>query len=79
MSEWIALNLPYSEVPLDGSEEDSFVSRGLNKPGTLIDVKDHGIFLIGHVNENTGQCSCCAAFNDDHIIIRYKVVWSADD
>lgn len=68
-SEWIYLNLPY------GPEyEKSFLSFGLNKPGTLIDTDD-GIYLIGHINQLCGVCDCCTKFPEETIIKRYKIIW----
>ncbi len=54
---------------------------GLNKAGTLIEVKlgeETHQYLIGHINTNCGVCDDCVEFGSDAIIKRYMVVWSAE-
>lgn len=56
----------------------SFCGRGLNKPGTLIEVVIGGkteTFLIGDVNCLGGVCDDCMMFDRSVIVKRYAVVW----
>ena len=55
-----------------------FCEKGLNEPGTLVEIKDSGTYLIGDVNTNRGVCDDCTAFNRDAIVKRYKVVVEKD-
>ena len=51
----------------------SFKKDSLNKPGTLVEVKNK-FFLIGHINEMGGLCNCCHAFTPDEIVARYMLL-----
>jgi hypothetical protein len=51
----------------------SFCGKGLNKPGTMVEV-DGKKYLIGDINANRGVCDDCAAFTSDSIVKRYKVI-----
>lgn len=71
MSDWIQVSLTW----------DEFYSQGLNKPGTIIEVKfkDHynkkktkRQFLIGDINTNAGVCDDCTAFDRDAKVMKYK-------
>jgi hypothetical protein len=73
MNEWIELNLQYWSRDLH-----SFESKGLNKPGTLIDTH-LGIFLIGHINPLKGVCDDCCEFGNQTIVKRYKIIWTEKD
>ena len=68
--EWIELNLPWGEI--DG--EDSFTERGLNLPGTEIQMEDGTCYLIGDINASRGTCSCCTLFWSSDIVKRYRVL-----
>lgn len=60
--------------------QKSFTGRGLNKPGTLVEVFDGDVtkqFLIGDINTLAGVCDDCTAFDGYTVIVkRYKVVWT---
>lgn len=64
----------------DNVKKQSFSGLGLDKPGTLIEVKvgeEVNQYLIGHINPNCGVCDDCVQFdNRTAIVLRYKVVWS---
>jgi hypothetical protein len=55
--------------------ELSFYGRGLNVPGTLIEMADGAIYLIGSINTARGCCDDCAAFEREDIVKRYKLVY----
>jgi hypothetical protein len=85
--EWIYLGLPYGPDYDDKFDEiDSFSKRGLNKPGTLIEVRHHKgsdkappykrQYLIGHINTMRGICDDCTAFDKEDKVLRYKVIWA---
>ena len=57
--------------------EKSFCGKGLNRPGTIIEVKsgkelDH--LLIGDINKLGGVCDDCMNFDSKAIVVRYKVL-----
>lgn len=72
---WIEINLPFDE----DEAPESFVDRGLNKPGVLIEMQNGKKYLIGDINQARGECGCCYAFYYDAIVARYKIVWSGDE
>jgi len=51
---------------------DSFTARGLNKPGTRIEVQDGTVYWIGDINVNKGVCDDCTAFENDTVVVRYQ-------
>lgn len=57
----------------------SFSGRGLANPGTLIEIEDGSIHLIGSINENRGVCDDCPAFDRSTIVLRYAKIydWSS--
>lgn len=55
-------------------KQKSFCGRGLNVPGTLIELEDGSIHLIGSINTNGGVCSDCVAFDESMIVKRYAVI-----
>lgn len=59
----------------DKLDEKSFTGRKLNKPGTLIELADGAIHLIGSINSAAGVCDDCRAFTNDTIVKRYKVIY----
>lgn len=67
---WVDINVPFYVY----DDENCFCNKGLNKPGTLIEVNG-AVFLIGHINENRGACDCCPEFDNDAIVSRYKIIW----
>lgn len=74
---WVECNLPWVSYPGKGERKPSFNSEGLNKSGTLIEVEENGslrLYLIGDINELGGTCDDCAAFTNDTIVKRYKVL-----
>jgi len=75
--EWIELGLPYSYW-YPGEQGETFEHLGLNKPGTLIDIGDNRIYLIGHINPNCGICDDCIEFAGSVIVKRYKIIWQED-
>jgi hypothetical protein len=81
---WIEINLPFEshEHTETGAYKDSFSGRGLNKPGTLIEIeetfhhnKTRTQHLIGDINVNRGVCDDCTAFQHDAIVTKYAVVF----
>lgn len=70
LDQWIEINIPFYVF----DSENCFCNKGLNKPGTLIEVNNN-IYLIGHINENRGLCDCCPEFENDAIVSRYKIIW----
>lgn len=81
--EMIAYDKDFKEK-LDAFQEEqkkiSFTGLGLNKPGTLIEVKigdELKQYLIGDINPICGVCDDCTEFDSRQtIVVRYKVVWS---
>ena len=62
----------------DSLKPKSFTGRGLNKPGTIIEVIVDGEnkqYLMGDINISSGLCNDCSAFDSDTIVKRYKVIW----
>lgn len=51
----------------------SFRLMGLNKPGTLIRLKNGTIHLIGTINTNCGVCDDCTAFGGNTVIESYSI------
>ena len=56
-------------------DKESFRGLGLNKPGTLIELKDGTTHLIGSINTIRGVCDDCPAFDSDAIVTRYAIVF----
>lgn len=58
-------------------EEDkkSFSRSGLAMPGTLVEMEDGSIEMIGSINTSGGVCNDCMAFGDSMIVKRYAVVY----
>lgn len=82
--EWVA-NLPevkaiedaYQAQQVQNEELEkthTFAGRGLNKPGTQIELENGDVFLIGDINPNRGTCDDCTAFDSDDIVVRYRVL-----
>lgn len=69
MNEWIESGLPWRNW-----NGDSFCGRGLNNPGTIVEV-DGKMHLIGTINELGGVCDDCVGFDGDSIVTRYKVAY----
>jgi hypothetical protein len=63
---------------LKASEPDTFCNRGLNNPGTLIEIKlkDGSVkkLLIGDINQFGGYSS--EFCDEDAIVLRYKIVYT---
>lgn len=81
--EMIAYDTDFREKHTAFQEElkkKSFSGMGLNKPGTLIEVKigeELKQYLIGDINPICGVCDDCTEFSSrETIVVRYKVVWS---
>ena len=55
--------------------KDGFCDRGLNKPGTLIELDNGKFHLIGSINSNRGICDDCVAFDNSTIVKRYRRIW----
>lgn len=55
--------------------KDGFCNRDLNKPGTLVELDDGKLYLIGDINGNRGVCDDCVAFDNSAIVKRYKRIW----
>ncbi len=53
----------------------SFRGLKLNKPGTLIELENGSIELIGSINTSAGVCDDCTSFDGGTIITRYAVVY----
>lgn len=57
-------------------EKKSFTGRKLNLPGTLVEMEDGSIELIGTMNVIAGVCNDCVAFDrSDLIVKRYALVF----
>lgn len=54
---------------------NSFTGRGLNKPGTIIEMADGSIELIGTINDIAGICNDCVRFEREEVVVRYAVVY----
>lgn len=58
---------------------NNFCGQKLNKPGTLVEIKDKQgkikQYLIGDINKSGEVCNDCMPFEDDDIVVRYKVVY----
>jgi len=77
MSKWKNINIPFGPIYAwaPGMKEgDSFSKRDLNKPGTLIELKNGKQYLIGDINVMRGVCDDCVAFESSTIVKRYKVL-----
>jgi hypothetical protein len=84
-TKWIEVNIPfgpvYNEELTDGPDGlfpqlDSFEKRGLNVPGTLIELQDGRQYLIGDIlsdRDSAGEWQ--TAFEARDIVKRYKVVF----
>lgn len=60
----------------DGESQKSFCGRGLNKPGTTVEIlvgKELKQLLIGDINILGGVCDDCMGFGKDTVVVRYKV------
>ena len=83
MNRWKTINLKFG--PIYGNKwdsktghffgKDTFYERKLNKPGTLIELKNGKQYLIGDINEYIGICDDCTAFDCDTIVKRYKIIY----
>jgi hypothetical protein len=60
-------------------EKNSFMAMGLNKPGTLIELEDGSIHLIGTINKYAGSCDDCTAFDTKSIVKRYAILINWED
>ena len=79
-SDFIKCKLPYGPIYARNLEhKDSFVERGLNKPGTLIFMEDGSTYLIGHINPMLGCCDDCTLFQKEAIVLGYKVLIQFND
>ena len=61
----------------DCESQKSFCGKGLNKPGTLVEVLDNKELkqhLIGDINTLGGVCDDCMGFSKDAVVVRYKVL-----
>ena len=80
--EIIAYDKEYKEKHAAWNEsmkKKSFSGLGLDKPGTLIEVKigdEIKQYLIGHINPLRGVCDDCVEFDKDVTVLKYKTVWS---
>lgn len=82
MANWIECNLPWSGYDEKFDPVDSFEERGLNNPGTLVEIRESDgktyQFLIGDINTLRGVCDDCTAFEKEATVIRYKVLIEKD-
>lgn len=60
---------------VDEQKQKSFTGRGLAMPGTLVEMEDGSIEMIGSINTSGGVCNDCMAFDDNMIVKRYAVVY----
>ena len=73
------------DAALEAIKKRSFCGRGLNNPGTLIEIANNSgrikQYLIGHINPLAGICDDCCEFSqgDKIIVKRYKIIWNNDD
>lgn len=60
---------------IEGLKKKSFCGKGLNKPGTKIQIRDGKsvkTLIIGDINPYGGECSDCMAFDGDKaVVIKY--------
>ena len=81
LNPWIEINLSWEKTTFSETDEfvnhDSFVKRDLNKPGTLIQLENNKILLIGDINKVSGTCDDCSYLDKD-IIKRYKVIYTSE-
>jgi len=78
--EWKPIALP----PVDpaGIDPDAVRARQdalreLLKPGVILRTKAGEIVLVGHINDETGQCNCCDWREDsDDPVVDWATVWS---
>lgn len=69
---WIDCGLPFDGKTYS-MDEDTFCQRGLNLPGTQIEVGgDH--YLIGDINGLGGVCDDCCEVHSSDIVTRYRVL-----
>lgn len=57
-------------------KQKSFCGKDLNKPGTLIELENGDIHLIGSINTVAGICNDCVEFGRDIIIKRYAIIFN---
>ena len=74
MTEWIEIFLPWYSY----KHKNSFCGKKLNKPGTLIEMENGDVHLIGTINKEGGVCDDCMDFHNNSIVARYKIVWKND-
>lgn len=58
--------------------DDSFVGRGLARPGTQIELDNGKRFLIGHINTAGGTGDEWSAFDRSAIVVRYRTLCDPD-
>lgn len=58
---------------------NSFTGQGLAKPGTLIELENGSIELIGSINRSAGVCDDCVGFSSNTVIKRYAVVFPFEE
>lgn len=63
---------------LDMIADKSFAGRGLARPGTLIELEDGTVEMIGSINTFRGISDTYTAFDGDRIVKRYAVVMNDD-
>lgn len=58
---------------------ETFVGKGLARPGTVIELENGKIHVIGSINTVGGVCDDCVDIRDSDIIVRYAVVYDWKD
>lgn len=58
---------------------DTFIGKGLNRPGVLIQTNEPegGLYLLGDINCDGGSCNCCDLVRGETIVVKYRVIWEA--
>jgi len=65
MAEWIKGAPPTDE-------------RGNFPVGVLLQVRDRGLILVGHINAVSGVCNDCTAEISPEDVESYRVVWQPE-
>jgi hypothetical protein len=61
-------------LAIEKAKEESFSQKELNNPGTLIQMENGDIHLIGSINALSGVCDDCCEFEKDAIVKRYAIL-----
>lgn len=73
-SDWIELGINYGPIDDDDKQVDTFISKGLNQPGTGVRLENGKEYIIGDINREAGSCSCCRLIEKTDVIAFYRPV-----